>query len=188
MAEVNKIKYGICNVYYAVAQDNGQGVLTYGTPVKWPGARAISLSAEGDTTKWPADNVTYWQGVSNSGYQGDLTMARIVDSFHTDVLGEVLDTNGALVEYSNIIGKQFALMFQFEGDAKATRHVLYNCVAGRPDIAGNTVDGSIEPEEETISLTASPRLNDNVVKASIKDDGSAAYANFFAAVYEPVTD
>lgn len=188
MAEVNKIKYGIQNVHYAVAVDDGTGKLTYGTPVKWPGARAISLSAEGETTKWPADNVTYWQGVSNSGYEGDLTMARVIDSFHTDVLGEVLDTNGALVEYSNIIGKQFALMFQFEGDSKSTRHVLYNCVAGRPDIAGNTVDGSIEPEEETVTITASPRLNDNVVKASLKDDGSAAYANFFSAVYEPVTD
>ena len=42
----NKVQYGLKNVYYATVTV-GTNSVTYGTPVAWPGAVNLSLSAEG---------------------------------------------------------------------------------------------------------------------------------------------
>ena len=121
----NKVKYGLKNVYYAVATiDDTNHSATYGTPVAFPGAVSISLDPEGELTPFRADNIDYWVGNSNNGYSGDLEMAMITDSFRKDVLGYGEDSNGVLLENKDTEAVHFALMFQFEGDEKATRHVI----------------------------------------------------------------
>jgi len=183
----NKVIYGICNVYYAKATDDGTGTLTYATPVHIPGARSISLSASGDQLNWAADNVTYFSMAGDDGYEGDLTMAIIPDDFKKDILGETLDAKGFYVERSGSSKSEFALLFQFEGDDKAVKHCLYRCTASRPAVNGNTVDGSPEPSEETITLRVMPRINDKVVKARAPYTASttSSYATWFSAVQEP---
>lgn len=178
----NKIKYGLSHVYYAVATEGTGGALTYGTPVAWPGAVSLSLSASGDSSDFFADNVLYWKGNANNGYEGDLETALIPDSFRTDVLGEVLDaTGGYYTEKADATTAEFALLFQFEGDESATRHCLYRCTASRPDVSGQTKESSIEPQTESITITAMPRINDNVVKSRCPSTASA-YANWFSEV------
>lgn len=178
----NKIKYGLSHVYYAVATEGTGGALTYGTPVAWPGAVSMSLSASGDSNTFYADNVAYWSGTANNGYEGDLETALIPDSFRTDVLGEELDaTAGYYTEKADAVVKEFALLFQFEGDESATRHCLYRCTASRPDVASQTRESSTEPQTESITITAMPRINDNVVKSRCPSTASA-YANWFTEV------
>lgn len=183
----NKVFYGIKNVYYAKATDDGNGNLTYATPVAIPGARSISLSASGDSTDWYADNVSYFATFANNGYEGDLVVAMLPDSFKQDILGETLDTKGFYVETSDVTTSEFALLFQFEGDDKAVRHCLYRCTASRPDVASSTVEASIEPQEETLTIRAMPRIADGVVKARAPYTAAttSAYATWFAAVQEP---
>lgn len=187
----NKVKYGLKNVYYAVATiDNTNNTATYGTPVRWPGAVSLSLDAEGDSTKFRADNVDYWVGQSNNGYSGEFESALIPDSFRRDILGDVMDTSGVLVENAGALTQPFALLFQFEGDVNATRHVLYNCTASRPSVSGKTTDEEIEPQTETLNLTAvaihNSGLNLDVSKARC-NEGDSPYSSWFSAVYQPTT-
>lgn len=186
----NKVKYGLKNVYYAKATvDVATNTATYDTPVRWPGAVELSLDAEGETTRFRADNVDYWVGVSNNGYSGDFESALIPDSFKTDILGYITDGNGILVEDAGAPTQPFALLFQFEGDANATRHVLYNCAATRPSVTGSTTDEEIEPQTETLELNAvaihNATLDKDIIKSSAKV-GDSAYSTWFSAVYQPV--
>ena len=177
----NKIKYGIRNVYYAVATEGTGGALTYATPVAIPGAVNLSLSAEGDSNPFYADDVIYFQTTSNNGYSGTLEVALLPSSFKTDVLGEVT-TSGVTVEKSNVTPKEFALLFEFQGDDKATRHAMFRCTCSRPDVAGATKEASIEPQTETLNIAALPRINDYVVKASCEAATTGAYTTWFTAV------
>ena len=184
----NKVKYGLKSVYYAVATIAANGSATYTTPVAWPGAVNLSMDAQGDVTKFRADNIDYWVGQSNNGYSGSLESALVPDSFKKDVLGYFEDSAGMLVEDAGASTTPFALLFQFEGDDKATRHVLYNCTASRPAVNGQTTDAAIEPQTESVDLTASSiyvtALNKDVVKASALE-ASTNYSNWFTAVQLP---
>ena len=188
MADTNKIRYGIKNCYYATAVISTAGTASYGTPVALPGAVSISLSAEGDTSPFYADNIVYFTSVANNGYSGDLELAKIPDSFLTDCLGYTTDSKGVLVEDAGASPVHFALIFQFEGDVAAKRSVLYNCVASRPEIASQTKAESIEPNTETIPITATSIYNSvltkDVVKASCTTTESTAYNSWLTAVYQ----
>lgn len=180
----NKIKYGIKNVYYAVATQGTGGALTYGTPVALPGAVSLSMDAQGDTNTFYADNVAYFTSSANNGYQGDLELALLPDAFRTDVLGEELAQNGIYVEKSGTPTVEFALLFQFEGDENAVRHCLYRCTASRSAVSGSTKEESIEPQTESITITAMPRINDEVVKSRCPASATP-YATWFDSVVEP---
>lgn len=188
----NKVKYGLSKVYYAIATiDDSTHAATYETPKAFPGAVSMSLDAQGELTPFRADNIDYWVGNSNNGYQGDLEMALITDDFRKDILGQVEDANGLLVELKDVEAVHFALLFQFEGDDKATRHILYNCTASRPASAGQTTTETIEPQTETTQITASSiynaSLGKEVVKASCKEQDTD-YDNFYTSVVQPEAD
>ena len=186
----NKIKYGIKNVYYAVATIGSNNSATYDTPVSLPGAVSLTLDQEGDNNIFYADNIAYFSTYANDGYTGSLELALIPDSFRQDVLGELLDNKAVLVEDQNAPSVHFALLFQFEGDVKATKHVVYNCTASRPSVAGTTKEASIEPQTETINLTATSiyvsALDKDIVKSRTTDstDGTT-YSGWNSAVYVP---
>lgn len=186
----NKIKYGLKNVYYAVATiDASTNTATYDTPVQWLGAVNLSMDAQGEETKFRADNIDYWIGNSNNGYSGDFESALIPESFKKDVLGYITDGNGVLVEDAGAKTVHFALLFQFEGDDKATRHVLYNVTCNRPSITGATTEETLEPQTETVTFTAiaihNATLNTDIVKASCSETQSTQYAAWTGTVYQP---
>ena len=183
----NKIKYNLKNVYAAILTRTGNSY-SYGTPQAIPGAVSMSLDAEGDSTPLYADGIVYFRTVANNGYSGDLELALIPEWFREDVLNETKDNNNVFIETSDLKDTvYFALLFEFDGDQKAIRHVLYNCSASRPSIASQTKESSIEPGTETLSLTADPR-DDGLVKARTGDDTtSSVYTGWYSSVYEPVT-
>lgn len=191
MADTNKIKYGISRCYYAVATIATNGSATYTTPKALPGAVSLSLDAQGDTTPFYADNIVYYTTVANNGYEGELELAYIPETFYKEVLGYQADGNGVLFEYAGAAPVHFALMFQFEGDAHAKRHVLYNCVATRPSVSGSTKEDSIEPQTETISITATTVYNvgydKDIVKASVTPTETTQYNNWLTSVYQVTT-
>lgn len=182
----NKVKYNLKNVHAAKLTKNGDGTFSYATPQAIPGAVSLSLDAEGESSPFYADGIVYFRTTSNNGYSGDLEIALIPEWFRTEILKEVKDSKGVLVETNtNTESVYFALLFEFDGDAHAIRHVMYNCTASRPSIESETKEENIEPVTETLSLTADPR-EDGLVKSRTGDDtDSATYQNWYSAVYVP---
>ena len=182
----NKVKYNLKNVHAAKLTTGDDGNFTYDTPQAIPGAVSISLEAEGDSSPFYADGIAYFRSTANNGYSGDLEIALIPEWFRTEILQEVKDNNGVLVEHSDVTESvYFALLFEFDGDIKAIRHVLYNCTASRPSIESETKEETIEPGTETLSLTADPR-EDGLVKSRTGDDTTdSVYRNWYQAVYVP---
>lgn len=189
MPDKNKITYGLSNVHvWPITATDDAGKPTYGTVINMPGAKEMSLSAEGDTATFYADNVLYWSAEANNGYSGSVTIAEVPEEFAEKILNQIKDTNGVLVEDANATGTEFAMAFEFEGDANKKRHVFYRCTAGRPDVASSTKEDNIEPNTQEISITAMPRLDNSYVKASVADPSSSAYSSWYGTTpYEPVT-
>ena len=188
-AKKNKVKFNICNVYYALITVDEDGEVTFGTPVAMPGAVSLSLEPNGEPSNFYADGYAYYTISNNMGYEGDLELAMVPESFRTDVLKESLDDNSVLVESANVETANFALLFEFDGDVKKIRHVLYNCSAARPNIESATNEEEIEVQTETLAITAAPLAN-GYVKARTGDSTTdTVYTGWYTSVYMPtVTD
>lgn len=187
---MEKITYGLKSVYYALATINSNGTATYGTPKAFPGAVSISLAPNGDRVDFYADDVVYWTGENRNGYEGDLEMALITDDFRKDILGDTLDNDGVLIEAVNTQTVHFALLFEFQTDDKARRHVFYNCVASRPEVASETKQDTISPKTEKVSIRAMSIFNSALNKDITKgvagtNTTTGVYSSWYSSVHQP---
>lgn len=189
MAEKNnKVKYNLKNAHYALLNVGEDGTVSYGTPVSLPGSVSLSLDANGEPENFYADGIAYYVINNNMGYEGDLELALIPESFRTDVLKEELDSKGVLIENSDVELASFALLFEFDGDVKHIRHVMYNCSASRPGIEGKTNEDTKEVQTETLTIKATP-LSSGVVKAKTGNTtDETTYTNWYKSVYMPTVD
>ena len=181
----NKVKYNLKNTHYAMLSIAEDGSVSYGTPTAMPGSVSISLDANGEPENFYADGEAYYVINNNMGYNGDLELAMIPESFRTDVLKEQLDDKGVLIENAQVELAAFALLFEFDGDQRHIRHVLYNCSASRPGIEGKTNEESREVQTEKLTIKAAPLAN-GMVKAKTGDTTDATvYNDWYKAVYMP---
>lgn len=174
----NKVKFGLNKVHWAkITAWSDDGVPTFATPVRLPGAVSLSIDANGENENFYADN--------NAGYDGDLEVALITTDFATAILGEQLDAKGVLVERNDAETSQFALMFEFDGDKNHIRHVLYCCSASRPATEGETTEESKSVKTEKLSLKASALPNGLVKSKTCESTDQTTYDNWYNAVYMP---
>ena len=156
----NKVKYNLKNAHYALLTMGEDGAVTYGMPVALPGSVSLSLDANGEPENFYADGIAYYVINNNMGYDGDLELALIPESFRTDVLREKLDSKGVLIENSDAELALFALLFEFDG----------------------------EVQTETLTIKATP-LSDGKVKAKTGNTTDATvYADWYKSVYLPAAD
>ena len=185
MPENNKVKFNLKNAHYALLTVGADDTPSYGTPVRLPGAVSLSLSANGEPENFYADGIAYYVINNNMGYDGDLELALIPESFREDVLNELKDAKGVLIENSDAELALFALLFEFDGDVRHIRHVMYNCSASRPKIEGKTNEESREVQTEKLTIKATP-LPDGTVKAKTGDTTDATtYEGWYESVYLP---
>ena len=177
----NKVKFNIKNVYYAIKSTSGKG---YEAPVPIPGAVSISLEAQGEMSPFFADGIKYYITSSNSGYEGDLEVALIPDSFRKDVLKEIEDKKKVLFENADTEPTTFALGFQIDGDTVPTLFWFYECTTTRPSASSQTNEDTKTPQTDTITVTVSPRA-DGIVRAKTTEESYAAVKDtWFTTVYE----
>ncbi len=180
----NKVKFGLKSVYAALLIEDEDGSISWDTPFAIPGAVSLSLDPEGETSPFYADDIIYYQSTSNSGYSGDLEVALIPDEFREKILKEEKGTDGVYVENANVEPAEFALMFEFNGDKKATRHVLYRCSCTRPNVSGQTVEDTKEPTTDTMTITAMPLADGRVKAKTSPDTTDEVYNSWYTTVYE----
>ena len=185
-----KVKYGLKNCYYALATIADDGTATYGTPKRLPGAVALTMDPAGESTNFYADDSVYFSVAGANGYTGTLEIAMIPDSFREEALGET-KVDGVYIESGVGSSQPFALLFEFQSDENAIKHVLYNVTASRPSISGSTKGETVEVSTDTLNLTAgtihNAALNKDITKARVADDTAAAYSTWYTIVYQPAT-
>lgn len=165
----NKVKYNLKNAHYALLSIAEDGTVSYGEP-----------------ENFYADGIAYYVINNNMGYEGDLELALIPEDFRTEILKEELDDNGVLIENAQVELESFALLFEFDGDQRHIRHVLYNCAASRPGIEGKTNEDTREIQTETLTIKATP-LSSGLVKAKTGNTtDTTVYNDWYKAVYMPV--
>lgn len=183
-----KVHYSLKNVHYApmMAAEEESGWPSYGTPIPWPGAVELGLEAQGSIAKFYADGICYWQSAANNGYEGDLTVALVIDQFRVDCLGERLhEVDKTYLEKASANSTPFALLFEFEGDEKPVKHVLYNCTASRPGVSGKTVEEERTPDTESLTISAAA-LGNGYVKARTGDETTdSVVSSWYEEVYQP---
>lgn len=178
---MDKVKFGIKNVHYAVKTDDTP---TYETPVPIPGAVNFSLEANGDTSPFYADNMQYFVTVANNGYTGDLETAMFPDAFLKDIFGYSASTKDkVMTENATVQPKQFALLFQEEGDTTGTKYVLYNCACTRPSRSLATTTETTEPQTQTVSVTASPLADGRTMAFTTEETPDGVAQNWYKSVW-----
>ncbi|MDA1774932.1 phage tail protein [Bacillus cereus] len=184
----NKVTFGLKNVHY-VPLDIKDFLVTFGTPIPLRGGVELTFEPRGDLIEFYADDMLYYAASNNQGYDGTLNIATIPEQFAIDALGEELDeTDGVLSEMADAKGKPFALLFEFDGDVNATRHVMYNCSASRPTIASKTKTNSAEPNTNELKFVSSPIVlapggRPMVKTKTTAKTSKAVYDNWYKEVY-----
>lgn len=176
----DKVKFGIKNVHIFKQLTDGP---TWDDPIALPGAVNLSLNAQGEISKFFADNVVYYQTSSNNGYEGDLEVALITDEILEEIFNYTKDsTTKILTENATKNVAPFAMTFEEEGDSSGTKFVLYNCTATRPSRNLQTVEESKTPVTQTLTISAAPLADGNVLAMSTADTPASDLAAWHTAV------
>lgn len=190
--QTNKVKYNLLNVHVVPITKADDGTITFdkSNVMRIPGAVSMSLPPAGEQNIFYADGTKYFITNGNDGYEGTIEFAIVPDEFNEEYLGNVKTTEGVIVEDKDANLKHFALMWQFDGDAHSTRHIMYDCVASRPEITSKTNEANIEVQTETMNITCGSVYNDylkkNLVKAkTTADTDQSVYDAWFTDPYQP---
>lgn len=191
MATANKVHFGLKNVHYALITYSSSGVPSWGTPAAVPGAVNLTLTKESNSTDFYADDSRYYRVATNNGYSGTLEMADFPVAMRQAIWGQTLTSTGKLlVENVEDTAKEFALMFEIDGDQSPERYCFMRCMATSPEVTGATKADSVEVQTQSCELTVLPvvdptaasKVNGKTYYRTTADTPTASYSAFFGAV------
>lgn len=180
---MNKVTFGLKNVHIAFLTEG-----EYGKPIPVKGAVSWTPSAVGDSNPFYADDIIYYNAQSNNGYEGDLSVAMLPDEVLAEMMGWEYDKEkGVLTEIADGIPKEFAMLYEVQGDQRPRRTVYYRCQAQRPAKEEQTKGESVEVNPEQLTIKVSPIEIDGklLVKRTIEknETNTSEFDSFFDSVY-----
>lgn len=178
MANKNKVEFGMKMCHMGTYETDQDGVVTLGAPMHVPGSISLALSAESEESKFWADDVVYFSSFTDNGESGDLNMALFPDEFKLAFLNYEQLADGGIAKIKTKQNKNVYMIFQGEGDKSKRRHILYNVSLGAISREYRTMEGTKEPETETIPVTLTGDNATGIVKVSYSE-GDAGYDGLF---------
>ena len=182
----NKVMFGVSNLHVGLYNVSTSGSVTLGTPYALPGTVKISMEPQSDENKFYADNVTYWSGYSDNGYEGEIENALFPDDFKTKFMNYKALADGGIAQVKGEQNKKVYIAFQSEGDDKARRGIFYNVTLGQITREYNTTEDTIEPATSTLPFTVNGDNKTGIVRAAYTS-GSAVYTTIFTTPPVPHT-
>lgn len=182
----NKVLFGVSNLHIGEYNVSTGGSVTLGTPYALPGTVNISMEPQSEENKFYADNVVYWSGYSDNGYEGEIENAFFPDDFKTRFMNYKTLANGGVAQIKGAQNKKVYLAFQVEGDDKARRGIFYNVTIGQITREYSTTEDSTEPATATLPFTVNGDNATGVVRAAFTD-GASAYTTLFTTPPVPST-
>lgn len=182
----NKVRFGLKNVYYApvteTVQEDGSIESTYGTVKPWIGAVNLSLSPEGSSETFYADDYAFFASENNAGYSGSIETAGVPDAMLEEIYGMIKDsTTKNVAEFADVTSKYMAIMFEISGDQSGRRYCFYRVKMERPAVEGETITETKTVKTQTCNMTATPRPDDKCVH-NHADPDATNYATWFETV------
>lgn len=190
----NKVRYGLRNLYRAEVKRTDSGV-TFGDPVKMPGAVSATFTPEGtDAQEFHADDVVYHVvDGTNDGYSCELVVARVSDADRVALLGESVDDNGIQFETTDDKAPEYAYIMEMQGNFRPIAFCFHCGKASRIALNANTKGENVEVDTDTISVRFTGielpwgSEKKNVVQCHLEKTEANAekYMNFFNSVPTP---
>lgn len=183
MANENKVIFNIQNAHYAPLTVV-EGIPSWETPVHVPGTVSLLLDAQSTVEPFYADGIAYYRSVANNGYTGNLEMARFPDKMLVDIWKFDMDeTDKVLLENAYKNPKEFALLFQIDGDADNEYYCLYNVTGSKPSVGASTSTESKTPQTKTSSISAAPLDGGLVMARTTAQTSQEVKTGWFKQVY-----
>lgn len=167
---MGRIIHGNKSFGYAPIVDDGNGNLSFGTPVLIDGLVSATIEVEQEDTNVYADDKTYCI-IKGAKVRTASVNVRYIPSAYAEYLGYKINANGSLTDTGAFANH--CIFFETEeedcetGEATRTLHYLYNVKASTPTIETTTDEDTIEASSIEISYTA----NDSQF---VNDDGGSA--------------
>lgn len=178
MADTNKVRFGLSNLYFGTYTVGTTGTVTLGSPFAVPGAVSLNLDPDTEETVFWADDVKYYVTNADNGFTGEVEVAAFTDEFKTTFMNYLTLADGGIAQIKGMDNKTCYVMFQSEGDAQKRRGILYNVTLGQISRNYQTLEGTKEPQTATLSITVTGDNATGITRTSYTEAASG-YSTLF---------
>ena len=188
MANESIAEWGIHKLAFALITKVDGVITAFGTPWMHPGAITLNTQpGNSNDNALSADNGRYYGGAAAQTMTGELTVAKFLNQYLTEVLGqEALD--GGIGDGEGA-GAEVAMLWETNADQGGTRYVWYDCTSTgiTKNFQTTTYDGTVTYGTETATLTSTlaELPGGRKLRAWKCEKGNEHYDDFFNAVHVP---
>ena len=191
----NAVYFGLSNLHVVPFSDTSTATAPVwsNTVIAIPGAVNFGPTADNSEMDFFADNIKYFSTFQNNGFSGTLELAKIPADFLIAIYRYIVDEKGVLISTAGVGYRNYAIMFEVQGNVAPVRMVWYNCSSGLPTIPYQTMEENSDPSTQSLEISIAPvRFSDKTTATFAQCPANAAspetmavYNAWFDGVYHP---